>query len=104
MTFPRIILITLTFCTLAGCAAAPQSRATAAQQAACRQRADQAFNRQNPGEQYRADYYVSSQRDTPFGGTGSVGDPMAELGARYALGKLLDNCLRNAVSQPAPKP
>jgi hypothetical protein len=88
---------------LAGCTGEPRSRASSAQQVACRQRADQVFYRQNPGELARSDLYVSAQRDTPFGGSG-VNDPTAALSARYARDQLLDNCLRNATIQPNAAP
>ncbi len=86
---------------LTGCAAPDRAtRATAAQQAACRQRADEAFARANPGDVYRADLYVSSQRDAPFGGT-TASDPTADLQARYVRSQLLDSCMRRVNAQPA---
>ncbi|MCX7380501.1 MAG: hypothetical protein NT133_03570 [Alphaproteobacteria bacterium] len=86
---------------LAGCAAPERvSRATAAQQAACRQRADEAFARANPNDQYRADLYVSSQRDSPFGGT-MASDPTADLQARFSRGQMVDTCLRRVNAQPS---
>jgi hypothetical protein len=96
-------LLILNFILLSGCAQEQQNRGSVAQQEACRQRADEVFLRQNPNEQYRADLYVSGQRDTPFGGTG-YSDPTAGLSARYARDKLLDNCLRNATAKPADRP
>ena len=100
-------LVALLALTASGCTTAPETQASAAQQAYCRQRADQVFNRRNPADVYRTDQYVSGQRDSPFGGTGSVGDPMASLGARYERGKILEACLRGASGQqggaaPAP--
>lgn len=86
------------------CATAPETPASAAQQAYCRQRADQVFNRRNPADVYRTDQYVSSQRDSPFASTGSVGDPMASLGARYERSKILEACLRGASGQPGSPP
>lgn len=86
---------------LAGCATPDRTaRATAAQQAACRQRADEAFARANPNDQYRTDLYVSSQRDAPFGGS-MASDPTADLQARYSRAQLLDSCLRRVNAQPA---
>ncbi len=96
--FPAALLGVLALAT-SGCATAPEAQASAAQQAYCRQRADQVFNRRNPADVYRTDQYVSGQRDTPFGGTGSVGDPMASLGARYERSKILEACLRSASGQ-----
>lgn len=103
MMSARIGLSLLLVSALAGCAQAPQSRGSVAQQEACRARADEVFLRQNPNESYRADLYVASQRDTPYGGTG-FNDPTAALGARYARDRLLDNCLRNATARPADRP
>ena len=96
-------LLIFNFILLASCAQQQPNRASVAQQDACRQRADEVFLRQNPNEQYRADLYVSGQRDTPFGGTG-YSDPTAGLGARYDRARLLDNCLRNATAKPADRP
>ena len=103
MKFRNPVLL-VTILLAGGCVAGSEPRATAAQQAYCRQRADEIYNRQNPGEVYRTDMYVSSQRDAPFAGNGSVGDPMAALGARYSRDKILDACLRNAANPPARKP
>ncbi len=101
MTAPRLSPLLIAGLLLAGCATpAPVSRSTAAQQAACRQRADEAFARANPGDQYRSDLYVSSQRDSPFGAT-SVANPTADLQARYTRAQMVDTCLRRVNAQPA---
>jgi hypothetical protein len=96
-------LLFLNFILLSACTQGQPDRGSAAQQEACRQRADEVFLKQNPNEQYRTDLYVSGQRDTPFGGTG-VNDPTAGLGASYARSRLLDNCLRNVNAKPADRP
>ncbi len=100
MMFPRLFIL-LTAIAVSGCAQpGTVSRGTAAQQAACRQRADEIFARRNPNDAYRTDQYVSGQRDTPFGG-GVPADPTADLQARYSRDQLLDNCLRRANAQPS---
>ena len=97
MTY-RLLLASLLIA-LAGCAA-PPDRGTAAQQAACRQRADDVFAKRNPGDKYRTDLYVSSQRDTPYGGFAPP-DPTADLQARYSRDQILGDCLRRATARPA---
>jgi hypothetical protein len=103
MTPARTGLTLLLVCGLAACATEPPRRATLAEQDACRARADEVVLKQNPGERYRDDLYVSGQRDSPFGGTG-VSDPTAGLGARFDRARLLDTCLRNVNAQPATAP
>jgi|GEM_PF-6206213 len=98
----RLIALVLLAATLSACAGDTRSRATIAQQDACRKRADEVFNRQNPTEAYRADQYVSSQRDTPF--SASVSDPTATLSSRHSYYSVLDTCMRNATAQPNPAP
>jgi hypothetical protein len=84
----------------AGCAApTPQSRASATQQVACQQHADQAFQIQNRGAKYAADAYVSGSRDTPFSATGASGDTTSGLGARYSRDNLYSNCI-NGIGPP----
>ncbi len=97
-------LVALLAMTASGCTTAPETQASAAQQAYCRQRADQIYNRRNPGDVFRTDHYVSGQRDSPFASTGSVGDPMAALGARYERSKILEACLRGASGQSGGAP
>ena len=96
----RIALVLATVA-LAACAGPDRgARGTAAQQEACRQRADEAFQRANPYDQYRADHYISSQRDNPFGGS-IAADPTADLQSRYVRSQMVDTCLRRANAQPA---
>ncbi len=104
---------------LTGCATStPQSHASAAQQAACRQQADQTFQVRNPDANYVADAYVSGTRDTPFSASGAAGDTTNGLPARYSRDTLYGNCINGigapsgaapvtatqAPPQPAPKP
>jgi hypothetical protein len=84
----------------AGCAApAQESHATAVQQAACRQQADQTFQVRNPDATYAADAYVSGTRDTPFSASGAAGDTTSGLPARYSRETLYSNCL-NGMGPP----
>jgi len=96
---------------LPGCAArAPQSRASAEQQAACRQRADQSFLTRDPGVVYNADAYVSGSRDTPFSATGAAGNTTSDLPGRYTRDTMYSDCLNGigpptgAGPQPQPQP
>ena len=85
---------------LTGCAASqPQSRASAAQQAACQQKADQTFQIRNRGANYAADAYVSGARDTPFSGSGAAGDTTSGLGALYSRTSLYNDCI-NGIGPP----
>jgi hypothetical protein len=105
----KIVCLLLPLLTLAGCnAASPASRATPSQEVACRQRADQMFQAQNRGNVYATDQYVSSTRDSPFGG--AVPTSMTStLSDRFARDQMYDGCLnaggpRPASPAPAPKP
>ena len=98
----RLLLVPALLAALTGCAGDTRSRATAAQQEACRKRADEVYNRQNPADVYRSDQYISSQRDSPF--SSSMSDPTAALSSRYARANLIDTCLRNAAAKPEATP
>jgi len=85
---------------LAGCVApSPQSRATAAQQAACRQQAEQTYQARNPGARYAADAYVSGTRDTPFSASGAAGDTSSGLPGRYSRDTMYSDCV-NGIGPP----
>jgi hypothetical protein len=88
----------LTLLALGACAAVqqPRSQASAAQKAACRQRADEVYEKQNRGDVYRADNFAGGMRDTPYAAQGMPGSPNAGLSARFARDTLFDDCLRNA--------
>jgi hypothetical protein len=92
---------TLLLLTLACCSSEPQSRASQAQQAACRQRADEIYTSQNRGQLWADDHYASSTRDTPFSA-----DPMRNtssgLSGEYARRNLLANCLNGTGTPPVP--
>ncbi len=79
-------------------------RASAAQAAACRQRADEVHERQNRGDLFRSDTYAGGTRDAMFSGTGSPGASIGILSARYARDKLVDECLRGAAGNVASTP
>lgn len=83
---------------LAACTGGSRLHGSAAQQAACARRADEAYLRQNRGEIYRDDQYVSSGRDTPYAGSGVLTAP--SLSDRYAREQLLDNCLAGRSGSP----
>ena len=106
---PLILPLSLALA-LAACApAASGPPPTAAQAAACRQRADEVHDRQNRADLYRSDTYAGGTRDAMFSGTGSPGASVLQLSSRYARDRLLDNCLRgtanNVTSTPdAPAP
>ena len=78
-----------------------QSRASSAQQAACRQRADEVYLRQNRADIYLADRYATSTRDAPFGGL-PASNPSTGLSARYARENMVSNCLDGLSNARAP--
>lgn len=90
---------------LAGCAAPPAGpRPSAAQAAACRERADQVYERQNRADLFRSDTYAGGTRDAMFSGTGSPGASIGQLSARFARDRMLDNCLRGVAGNVASTP
>jgi hypothetical protein len=96
------LMFLLSFVAVAGCTpAAPQSRASAAQEAACKTRADQIFQQQNRGAVYATDQYVSSTRDSPFGGAAPT-SITSSLSDRYTREKMYDNCLNFGSAPEAP--
>ena len=87
---------------LAGCARpAPQSRASAEQQAACRKRADEVFLQRNREAVYSADAYVSGTRDTPFSSSGPRADTTSGLPDRYSRESIYNDCI-NGIGPAAP--
>jgi hypothetical protein len=90
---------------LAGCAQGasnPQSRASAAQVAACRQSADQTVLAQNPNAVYQSDAYVSGTESTPFSGQGLSSNISGGLPQRYSRQQYYENCLNGIGPAPAP--
>ena len=104
---PRPLALTLLLgaTVLAGCAApASGPRPSAAQAAACRQRADEVYDRQNRAELFRSDSYAGGTRDAMFSSTGSPGASIGLLSARFARDRLVDDCLRGAANNVASTP
>lgn len=80
----------------AGCQRRPAiGEVSAADRAACRQRADEVFDKQNREEVYRTDVFAGSTRDAPFSVAGLPNDPSRGLASQYQRDTLLDDCLRS---------
>jgi len=78
-----------------GCAApAPRTRADIGAQAACRLRADQAFQTSNRDAPYRQDAYDSGLKDAPFSSSGTARDFTRGLGDEYARDNAVQRCLQ----------
>ena len=87
---------------LAGCVSrAPSGSRDAAALAACRQRADEIYSKQNRAELYRSDVFATSSRDAPFATTGLPGITSRGLSGAFARDSLVDDCL-NATLPVAP--
>jgi hypothetical protein len=96
----KVAVVLLAALALTGCAApSAQSRATLAQQQACRRQADQAYQVRNPGASYAAYAYVSGMRDTPFSSTGATGDTTSGLAGRYSRDSMYSDCV-NGIGPP----
>lgn len=84
------------FAVLAGCTPPPppvgQARADQLAQQACRQQADQTYERQNRG----AVYTSYDNRDTPRSGGYTYGDTTRNLGALYSRDQSIADCLRSS--------
>ena len=103
MKFASLAATSLTLVALAGCGSdQDRPRASAAQQAACRQRADEVYQKQNRGDVYRSDQYATSTRDAPFASSGLIGVTSSGLSGRYARDKLLDDCLGSVTAGGKP--
>lgn len=84
---------------------ADRAGATPKAMAACRQRADEVFERQNRAEVYRSDMFAGGERDAPFAATGmSRTEPGAGLPSRYARETMVDDCLNAASGSPGASP
>lgn len=77
---------------LTHCAPPPvgQARADASTLAACREHANQVYNRQ-----YRDQIYTITNRDVPFSAGYAPGATDQGLAARYAHGNMVNDCVRN---------
>ena len=83
-----------------GCARAPQTPVQAATVAACRERADQVYDRQN-----RADLSRRDERDTPLSASYLSGITTRGLGARFERGQRIAECtngLASGAGSPGP--
>lgn len=90
---------------LAGCQPQPQASASAAQLAACRRRADDAWAQQNRGEIYQNDNYASVTRDSPLSSANSLGMEPSRLSSLYGHQRMIDDCLNGGQrTTPAPEP
>jgi hypothetical protein len=83
---------------------ADRAGATPKAMAACRQRADEVFDRQNRAEVYRSDMYAGGERDSPFAAGGMSGNPGAGLPARYERETMVDDCLNATAGSPGATP
>ncbi len=81
---------------LAGCHAAPQSRADAATTAACRAEVDRVYAAQNRGDISQRD-----QRDTPFAESYVSGITSRGLGALFSRDNQVSSCISNSGASSA---
>lgn len=79
------------FALLAGCQAAPRSRADAATNAACRAEVDRVYAAQN-----RADLSRRDQRDMPFAESYNSGITSRGLGALFGRDNQVSSCVSNS--------
>ena len=101
---PLALAILLGVAVLPGCTPPPSTTATPAQAAACRQRADEVYERQNRADVYRSDTYASGTRDAMFSSTGSPAAAVMGLSGRFARDRMLADCLRGAANNVASTP
>lgn len=97
----RLLAAALPLATVVACMSdeppTPGSRAAASPQttAACRQRADDVYLRQNPNEVYSSDMFAGGLKDTPFAGRDVAGISNRGLSGQYARETMFDDCLRS---------
>jgi hypothetical protein len=98
---------------LSGCAdsapQSPQAQANAATAAACRQRANEVFDRQNRGTIFSS----NSSANAPFSANFTPDNTTRGLSSQFAHDRLVNDCIRNTGTgaersqpqsgQPAPK-
>ncbi|MBN9561342.1 MAG: hypothetical protein J0H14_11530 [Alphaproteobacteria bacterium] len=105
MTFERATIWLAALIALGACSPAPapsaQTRANQATVAACRQRADEVFQRQN-----RAALFTQDNRDSPGSGSYVSGITTRGLSERFGWDRQVADCVRNqgAAEETAPAP
>lgn len=96
--FPSVVSMAL-LAVVSACSAppppTPSDRASAATQAACRQRAEEIYQQQNRGELYRSDQ-LATQADSPLSAGGLKGFTPQGLSQRYDYGSIVQDCLRSS--------
>jgi hypothetical protein len=106
----RVLSAMLPLALLAACSSnappLPGSRAAASPQtmAACRQRADEVYSRQNPNEVYSSDMFAGGLKDTPYAGRDVAGISNRGLSGQYARETMLDDCLRSVAGNIGTSP
>jgi len=93
---PTTLKAVLLAALVAGCSAAPRSRADAAATAACRAEVDRVYAIQN-----RAELSQRDQRDTPFASSYNSGITSRGLGARFGRDNQVSSCV-SATTAGAP--
>ena len=105
MNPPRRLVVPLSCCLLAattllgGCEAPIRhSRAqtvASADRTACRQRADEIYNKQNRAEVYRSDTFATDTLDSPYSVSGLPGITTNGLSGLYQHDNLVSSCVNN---------
>jgi hypothetical protein len=93
MSCVRVFFL-LTAVAIAGCdspAPTGQAQADAATASACRQRANEVFDRQNRGQIFSP----QSQVNTPFSANYAPNDGSQGLSQLFAHNRMIDDCVRN---------
>jgi len=90
---PLLALLALGACTF-GAPPTSANRASQATMAACRERAEDVYVRQN-----RDLIYANDNSSTPYSAGPSTGLPMHGLSAQYAHQQVIDDCVRNTGPQ-----
>jgi hypothetical protein len=84
---------------MGGCATpspSGQQQASAAKKAACRERANEVYAKQNRAEVYNADTYQTDTLDSPFSTSGLPGITTRGLSGEYERQNMISDCLNDA--------